>query len=161
MKIVRRILIWVLVVFFIVAGANHFRTPAIYYGMMPTWITSPVTVNVASGLAAVKDRGGIALVQDPDDALHASMPSSARDHVDVDHVLPAAELGRLVGALVTHSPGDSDPPLSASIETFQADERAHRDAAIEAGAESSIGYPILYAAIRAGCRAAIELSKRI
>jgi ubiquinone biosynthesis monooxygenase Coq7 len=56
---------------------------------------------------------------------------------------------------------DSDPPLSASIESFQADERAHRDAAIAAGAESSIGYPVLYAAIRAGCRAAIELSKRI
>jgi ubiquinone biosynthesis monooxygenase Coq7 len=57
--------------------------------------------------------------------------------------------------------GDSDPPLSASIEKFQADERAHRDAAIEAGAESSIGYPLLYAAIRIGCRAAIAMSKRI
>jgi ubiquinone biosynthesis monooxygenase Coq7 len=57
--------------------------------------------------------------------------------------------------------GDSDKPLSASIAQFQADERAHRDAAIEAGAESSIGYPVLYAAIRLGCRAAITLSKRI
>ena len=57
--------------------------------------------------------------------------------------------------------GDSDPPLSASIERFQADERAHRDAAIEAGAETSFGYPLLYGAIRAGCRVAIELSKRI
>jgi len=57
--------------------------------------------------------------------------------------------------------GDSDPPLSASIEKFQADERAHRDAAIEAGAETSIGYPLLYGAIRLGCRAAIALSKRI
>jgi ubiquinone biosynthesis monooxygenase Coq7 len=57
--------------------------------------------------------------------------------------------------------GDSDPPLSASIEGFQADERAHRDAAIEAGAETSLGYPLLYGAIRLGCRAAIELSKRI
>jgi ubiquinone biosynthesis monooxygenase Coq7 len=57
--------------------------------------------------------------------------------------------------------GDSDPPLSASIERFQADERAHRDAAVAAGAETSFGYPLLYGAIRAGCRAAIELSKRI
>ena len=57
--------------------------------------------------------------------------------------------------------GDDEPPLAASIAAFQADERAHRDAAIEAGAESSLGYPLLYAAIRAGCRAAIELSKRI
>jgi ubiquinone biosynthesis monooxygenase Coq7 len=57
--------------------------------------------------------------------------------------------------------GDSDPPLSASIEKFQADERAHRDAALAAGAESTRVYPLLYAAIRSGCRAAIELSKRI
>lgn len=57
--------------------------------------------------------------------------------------------------------GDSDPPLSAAIADFQADEREHRDAAIQAGAESSLGYPVLYSAIRAGCRLAIELSKRI
>jgi 3-demethoxyubiquinol 3-hydroxylase len=57
--------------------------------------------------------------------------------------------------------GDEDPPLSAKIEAVQADERAHRDAAIEAGAESTLGYPLLYSAIRMGCRAAIELSKRI
>ena len=57
--------------------------------------------------------------------------------------------------------GDAEPPLAATIERFRADERAHRDAAIEAGAESTIGYPLLYAAIRLGCRTAIELSKRI
>ena len=57
--------------------------------------------------------------------------------------------------------GDSDPALSASIAKFQADEREHRDAALAAGAEQTIGYPIIYAAIRAGCRLAIELSKRI
>jgi len=57
--------------------------------------------------------------------------------------------------------GDSDPELSASIAQFQADEREHRDAALAAGAEQTVGYPILYHAIRAGCRAAIELSKRI
>jgi ubiquinone biosynthesis monooxygenase Coq7 len=57
--------------------------------------------------------------------------------------------------------GDSEPALSVTIVAFQADEREHRDIAIGAGAESSVGYPVLYAAIRAGCRAAIELSKRI
>ena len=54
-----------------------------------------------------------------------------------------------------------DPELSATIEQFQADEREHRDTAIAAGAESAVGYPLLYSAIRAGCRIAIELSKRI
>jgi ubiquinone biosynthesis monooxygenase Coq7 len=57
--------------------------------------------------------------------------------------------------------GDSEPDLSASIARFQADEREHRDTAIAAGAQDSIGYPLLYSAIRAGCRVAIELSKRI
>ena len=57
--------------------------------------------------------------------------------------------------------GEDDPALSSAIADFQADEREHRDAAIEAGAEQAIAYPILYTAIRAGCRAAIELSKRI
>jgi ubiquinone biosynthesis monooxygenase Coq7 len=57
--------------------------------------------------------------------------------------------------------GDSDPELSASIARFQADEREHRDAALAAGAEETPAYPLLYSAIRSGCRIAIELSKRI
>ena len=57
--------------------------------------------------------------------------------------------------------GDSDPELSASIARFQADEREHRDTALTAGAEATPVYPLLYSAIRAGCRIAIELSKRI
>jgi 3-demethoxyubiquinol 3-hydroxylase len=57
--------------------------------------------------------------------------------------------------------GTEEPEVAASIAEFQADEREHRDLAVEAGARESFGYPILYSAIRAGCRVAIELSKRI
>jgi 3-demethoxyubiquinol 3-hydroxylase len=57
--------------------------------------------------------------------------------------------------------GDSDPELAADIAEFQAEELEHRDTAREAGAQQAVGYPILTAAIRAGCRVAIELSKRI
>ena len=57
--------------------------------------------------------------------------------------------------------GDREPELEASITRFQADEREHRDIALAAGAESTPAYPLLYSAIRAGCRIAIELSKRI
>ena len=57
--------------------------------------------------------------------------------------------------------GEDEPALAGTIARFQADEREHRDAAIEAGAEDSFGYPLLYGAIRAGCRIAIEMSKRI
>jgi len=57
--------------------------------------------------------------------------------------------------------GSADPPLAEAIRDFQADEQEHRAVAIAAGAEDSFGYPLLYSAIRAGCRIAIELSKRI
>jgi ubiquinone biosynthesis monooxygenase Coq7 len=57
--------------------------------------------------------------------------------------------------------GDDDPELAADIAEFQAEELEHRDTAREAGAATAVGYPLLTAAIRAGCRVAIELSKRI
>jgi 3-demethoxyubiquinol 3-hydroxylase len=57
--------------------------------------------------------------------------------------------------------GESDPELSAIIREFQQDEVEHRDHALAAGAERAPGYPVLFHAIRLGCRAAIALSKRI
>ena len=57
--------------------------------------------------------------------------------------------------------GDQDAELAADITAFRAEEVEHRDLAREAGAASALGYPILTAAIRAGCRVAIGLSKRI
>jgi len=57
--------------------------------------------------------------------------------------------------------GDSDPELSGLVSEFREDERAHRDAAIAAGAERAPGYPLLSGAIRLGCRLAIRLSERI
>jgi len=57
--------------------------------------------------------------------------------------------------------GDEDSDLSDTIREFQAEELEHRDTAIAHGAEDTFGYPLLSAFIRAGCRAAIELSKRI
>ncbi|HEV8406383.1 MAG TPA: demethoxyubiquinone hydroxylase family protein [Sphingomicrobium sp.] len=57
--------------------------------------------------------------------------------------------------------GDTDPELSGNIAEFRIEELEHRDTAREAGATGAFGYPVLTAAIRAGCRVAIELSKRI
>jgi len=56
--------------------------------------------------------------------------------------------------------GEDDPELSADITEFQAEEIEHRDTAREHGAAQAAGYPLLTAAIRAGCRVAIGLSKR-
>lgn len=54
-----------------------------------------------------------------------------------------------------------DPELADMIHRFREDEREHRDAALEAGAERAPAYPLLSAAIRLGCRAAIRLSEKI
>jgi ubiquinone biosynthesis monooxygenase Coq7 len=57
--------------------------------------------------------------------------------------------------------GDEEAELAADIAEFRADELEHRDLARDAGAASAPGYPLLTVAIRAACRVAIGLSKRI
>ncbi|MDP9364956.1 MAG: chemotaxis protein CheB, partial [Chloroflexota bacterium] len=49
-----------------------------------------------SGLAAIKARGGVGIVQDPAEAVFPSMPLSAIEHVAVDHRLPASQIGPLL-----------------------------------------------------------------
>ncbi len=57
--------------------------------------------------------------------------------------------------------GDSDPELATAIAEFRAEEVEHKQTAIDAGAEQAVGYPVMAAVIRAGCRTAIALAKRI
>ena len=57
--------------------------------------------------------------------------------------------------------GDDDAELSADVTQFRAEEVEHRDTARAAGAANAPAYPLLTAAIRAGCRVAIGLSKRL
>ena len=57
--------------------------------------------------------------------------------------------------------GESDPGLSKTISEFRADEAQHRQTALDNGAEEARGYPVMRAAIKAGCRAAIKLSEKI
>src|SRR6476659_4111913 len=64
--------------------------------------------------------------------------------------------GRQLGEL-----GDDDPEFAADIREFRAEELEHRDTAREAGAAQAFAYPLLTATVRAACRVAIGLSKRI
>jgi two-component system chemotaxis response regulator CheB len=52
-----------------------------------------------AGLRAIKRCGGLAVVQDPQDAAFPDMPLSALRHVDVDHVAALAEIPRLLDRL--------------------------------------------------------------
>lgn len=57
--------------------------------------------------------------------------------------------------------GDEDKELAADIARFRDEELEHRDTARAAGSARAFGYPVLTGAIRAACRAAIALSKRV
>ena len=57
--------------------------------------------------------------------------------------------------------GDSDPELAEMIRKFRDDERAHKEAALAAGAEQAPAYPLLSGAIRLGCRLAIRVAERV
>ena len=87
----------------------------------------------------------------------AAMACTAAVEEEIDRHY-TRQLDELEGAKGTES---DDPELAGMIARFREDERAHRDAALAAGAERAPAYPLLNAAIRLGCRAAIRLSEKL
>ena len=80
-----------------------------------------------SGLMAIRQCGGTTVVQKPSDALYPAMPQSAIDHVDVDHIVPLAELGRLLDRLVRETPlQPGAAPATLRLETSMAGHDALR-----------------------------------
>jgi two-component system chemotaxis response regulator CheB len=101
-----------------------FRSAALAYG--PRVIGVILSGNLddgTSGLLAIKRRGGIAVVQDPDDAMFSSMPQSAIDHVDVDYVVKLDRLPTLLEELAKRPPvaGEIVPSDDARKETEYAE----------------------------------------
>jgi len=78
-----------------------FRSAALAYGARVIGVVvSGRLDDGTAGLWAVKERGGLAVVQDPDDAAHADMPRHALRYVAADHVVGAIDLGPLLARLV-------------------------------------------------------------
>lgn len=70
-----------------------------------------------AGLQAVKTRGGIAVVQDPHEALYPSMPRSAMENVAVDYCLPLAEIVPTLVRLASEpAPDEASFPVPPGME---------------------------------------------
>ena len=76
-----------------------------------------------TGMVAIRLRGGTCVVQNPDEALHGSMPRSAMMSVDVQHVLPVAKIAGLLAELAQEDVALSgeDPPDPMNTEAAMAD----------------------------------------
>jgi two-component system chemotaxis response regulator CheB len=86
-----------------------FRSAARYYGprVIGVILTGALSDGTA-GLMAVRAAGGMAVVQDPRDALVAAMPQSATDIAGADYIVPEAGLADLLTELVCR-PAPSPP----------------------------------------------------
>lgn len=82
-----------------------FRSAAYVYGPGAIGVVlSGALDDGTSGLWSIKRLGGIAIVQQPNQARFESMPRSALEYVEVDHNLPSTEIGALLGRLASEQP---------------------------------------------------------
>ena len=87
-----------------------FRSAALSHGPRVIGVVLSGLLNDgASGLVAVKQCGGIAVVQDPQDAGADEMPLGALEACDVDYRASAADMGALLGKLA-HQPSGLEAP---------------------------------------------------
>ena len=89
-----------------------FRTAAEAYGPRVIGVLlSGALDDGVYGLSEIKAHGGLAIVQNPDDAEIPSLPRNAIAHVAVDHVLTAAAIASLL-AMETRFPREGEVAMS-------------------------------------------------
>jgi two-component system chemotaxis response regulator CheB len=115
-----------------------FRTAARSYGPRVVGVLLSGTLDDGTdGLRVIKQCGGVAVVQQPEDALFGDMPANAMQLVSIDHVEPAATLGALLARLTSEvvtpergvlsmMPHSVDPPDPTARGTSDLEEHAFR-----------------------------------
>ncbi|MFN6527481.1 chemotaxis protein CheB [Nostoc sp. ChiSLP03a] len=125
-----------------------FRSAARTYGqqVIAVLLTGLLDDGTA-GLMAVKMRRGVAIVQNPDDALYPDMPRNAIENVeDIDHILPLSDIPSTLVALV-NTPMEVQPenPVPSEMEfeskIVQLDLEAVEDEGNRPGKPSTFGCP--------------------
>src|SRR5579863_7877513 len=61
MQAVRRIALYVLAIFFIVAGINHFVHPGVYVRIVPPWLAAPAALVQISGACEILGGIGVSI----------------------------------------------------------------------------------------------------
>jgi two-component system chemotaxis response regulator CheB len=85
-----------------------FQSGAREYGTRVVAVVLTGTLSDGSaGLAAVRKAGGVAVVQDPNDAAYSEMPRSALDAAGADHCVPLRDMAALLESL-SRQPVDQD-----------------------------------------------------
>jgi two-component system, chemotaxis family, protein-glutamate methylesterase/glutaminase len=75
------------------------------------------------GLMRIKQTGGVAVVQDPEEALFPGMPSSALQYVPIDHLLSVSEVAPLINRLSDQAVlVEGEKPVNPTQPAFSEDE---------------------------------------
>jgi two-component system, chemotaxis family, protein-glutamate methylesterase/glutaminase len=121
-----------------------FRSAAVAYGARVVGVVLTGMQNDGTaGLLAIKRCGGIAMVQDPTDALYPDMPRSALESVEVDYCLPVLKMGTVLYRLAQELPVETPPiPEDLLIEVDIAEDPTDSRSRIEElGASASLTCP--------------------
>jgi two-component system chemotaxis response regulator CheB len=105
-----------------------FRSAARSYGERTVGvILSGALYDGVAGLMAVRAAGGVAVVQEPTDAVERWLPQYALDVAGADHVVPLAQMGQLLTGLVRQplldaggeAMADTEDPIVEAINSDQ------------------------------------------
>lgn len=70
----------------------------------------------AAGMVAVKQSGGICIVQDPNEAEYPDMPLSVLNNIEADYSISLARMGEILSELMKLEPKAVEPPEQVIVE---------------------------------------------
>jgi two-component system chemotaxis response regulator CheB len=124
------------------------RSVAYQYGSRAIGVVLTGRLNDGtSGLWSIKEMGGTTIVQSPHDAMFADMPSSVLDSMEVDHIIPLAEIGPLIVSLIGQpvvKQADVDAPVKEKLKLevgIASEENAFEKGITEMGEKTNLTCP--------------------